>query len=257
MTEQNSPRQPPESRDDSGLGELFAERKATARGGAGRWARLAAAVAAACVLAYLVWQWAGGTSGVQRKSPEVTAIIPLPPPPPPPPQPEPPPEPEPPPPEPRMAEPQPTPEPTPADEPEPADEAPAPSDSAADPMQMDAEAQAGGDAFSIGAGSGRGLAGSGGGGRIGNATYGQYLGYALQKRLREDADVGYLGYQIDIDIWVDREGRITRTAIVRSSGDPDTDRKVQAALDGAVLDQSPTSTTTMPAKVRLVSRRPS
>ncbi|HKS34751.1 MAG TPA: energy transducer TonB, partial [Enterobacteriaceae bacterium] len=213
------------------------------------------AVVAVGVVAWMLWQWISAPSSVQRKPPEMTMIVPLPPPPPPEPKPEPPPEPEEPPPEPEMVEPEPTPveEPTPAEEPEP--EEPKVAD-AADPMQMNADTQAGSDAFNIGAGSGRGMSGSGGGG-VGNATYGQYLGYALQKLVREDDSTGYLAYQLDVDIWIDRDGRVTRAEIRRSSGDSEIDGKVSTVLRSAVLSQRPTPSTTMPVKIRLNSRRPS
>ncbi|HCB1212043.1 TPA: TonB family protein [Klebsiella pneumoniae] len=123
-------------------------------------------------------------------------------------------------------------------------------------MQMDADAQAGGDAFNIGAGSSGGMAGSGAG-RIGNATYGQYLGYALQKVLRETDATRNLAYRMNVDLWIDRDGRVRRVEMTRSSGDPEIDEKVLAVLRAATFDQRPTPTTTMPAKVALTSRRPS
>lgn len=223
-----------------------------------RWRRLikpVAAIVAAALVGWLLWQWLSAPAGVQRKAPEVTAIIPLPPPEPPPPKPEPPPEPETPPPEQEMVETEPTPveEPTP-EEPKPAEE-PKAADNNAEPMQMNSDAQAGSDAFNIGAGSGGGMSGAGGG-RFGNATYGQYLGYALQKLVRDNDSTGYLAYQLDVDIWIDREGRVTRAEIRRSSGDTSVDEKVAAVLRNAVLTQRPTTTTTMPVKVRLNSRRP-
>ncbi|WP_342325169.1 energy transducer TonB [Kosakonia sp. BYX6] len=212
------------------------------------------AIALAAAVGWQLWQWLSAPAGVQRKAPEVTTIIPLPPPPPPPPKPEPPPEPETPPPEQTMVEPTPVEKPAP-EEPKPAEE-PKAADNNAQPMQMNSDAQAGSDAFNIGAGSGGGMAGSGGAGRIGNATYGQYLGYALQKLVRENDSTGYLAYQLDVDIWIDREGRVTRAEIRRSSGDADVDEKVATVLRNAVLTQRPTTTTTMPVKVRLNSRRP-
>lgn len=221
-----------------------------------RFAKPAAVLIAVAVLAWLLWQWLSAPVSVQRKTPEVTAIIPLPPPPPPPPKQEPPPEPEQPPPEPEMAEPTPVEEPTPQEEPKPAEE-PKVADNNAEPMTMNSDGQAGGDAFNIGAGSGGGMSGSGGAGRIGNATYGQYLGYALQKLVRENDSTGYLAYQLDVDIWIDPQGRVTRAEIRRSSGNTEIDGKVAGVLRSAVLTQRPTTTTTMPVKIRLNSRRPS
>ena len=97
----------------------------------------------------------------------------------------------------------------------------------------------------------------GGGGRAGNATYGQYLGYALQKLLREADSTRNLAYRMNVDLWIDGGGKVTRVEITRSSGDPAIDEKVLAVLRSTAFGQRPTSTTTMPAKVALTSRRPS
>ncbi|CAB3647231.1 energy transducer TonB family protein [Achromobacter pestifer] len=255
MTEPN-PNRPPQAPEQQELAGLFAEKQAEPRRDVMRVVKPVVAVLIVGVLGYFAWQWISDMSGVQRKPPEMTAIIPLPPPPPPPPEPEKPPEPEEPPPEEKMVEPEP--EPTPAEEPKPAEDAPpTPADSAADPMEMNADAQAGSDAFNIGAGTRGGMAGSGGGGRLGNATYGQYLGYALQKTLREAESTRNLVYRLSVDLWINREGQVTRAEITRSSGDPAIDDQVLAVLRSTAFDQRPTSTTTMPAKVALTSRRPS
>lgn len=218
-----------------------------------RQARPVAAAVALGVLAYCAWQWAHQTAAVQRKPLEVVAIVPIPIPPPPPP----PPPPEQPqqdqlPPEQQLLEPVHTP----VDEPKPAEKNQA-ADASKESMQMNADAQAGGDAFNIGAGSSHGMGGSGGPARLGNATYGQYLGYALQKLVRENDRTGYLAYQLDVDIWIDREGRVTQARIRHSSGDAEVDDKVASVLRSAVLSQGPSASMTMPVKVRLNSRRPS
>lgn len=222
-----------------------------------RAGKLVVALVVVGVLGYAVWQWASGLSSVQRKAPDMTAIIPLPPPPPPPPEPEPPPpEPEEPPPE-ELVEPEPEPEPVPAEEPQP-EEAPSPADDMAQAMEMDASAQAGSDAFNIAAGSGRGMAGSGGGGRVGNATYGQYMSYALQKILREDERTRTLAYRVQVSIWLTETGQVARVELVRSSGDAGIDAKVIAALrDVPALDQRPPASLAMPVRAVLNSRRPS
>ncbi|GGY04411.1 energy transducer TonB family protein [Paludibacterium paludis] len=237
--------------DDNSLGDLFSKPKAPPPRRAKARALQLLAVLAIGAVAYSVWQWASGIATVHRKPPELTTIIPLPPPPAPPPKPE-----TPTPPEKKAVEPEPVP--VPSEAPKPAEEAPPkPADAAADPMQMNADAQSGGDAFNIGAGSGRGMAGSGGGGRIGNATYGQYLGYALQKVLRETDTTRLLVYRMNVDLWISREGQVTRVEIAQSSGDREIDEKVLAVLRRTVFDQRPTTTTTMPVKVALTSRRPS
>lgn len=239
----------PDSRDDNGLGELFSRERTASRRNGGPWLSLAALLVVG-VSAWLVWQWAGQTTGKQRKPPELTAIIPLPPPPAPPPEPE-----KATTPEKQITEPEPIP--VPSEEPKPAENTPpTPADAAADPMQMNADAQSGSDSFNIGAGSGKGMAGSGGGGRVGNATYGQYLGYALQKVLRETDTTRQLVYRMNVDIWINREGQVTRVEMAHSSGDRDVDEKVLAVLRKTTFDQRPTTMTTMPVKVALTSRRP-
>ncbi|UTH74481.1 energy transducer TonB [Chromobacterium sp. IIBBL 290-4] len=236
---------------DDGLGDLFSKPAPPPPRRMKNLALGVAALAAIAVAAYLVWQWASSIASVQRKPPELTTIIPLPPPPAPPPKPE-----TPPPPDKKMVEPEPVP--VPSEAPKPAEEAPPkPADTTADPMQMNADAQSGSDAFNIGAGTGHGLAGSGGGGRIGNATYGQYLGYALQKTLRETDSTRLLVYRMNVDLWISREGQVTRVEMAQSSGDKDIDEKVLAVLRRTVFDQRPTTSTTMPVKVALTSRRPS
>lgn len=217
----------------------------------------AAAAVVVATLGYFVWQWANDMAGIKREAPQIATIIPLPPPPPPPPEPEEPP-PEEPPPEEEVAEPEPEPEPTPAEEPEPEEEAPpSPADDLADPMQMDADAQAGTDAFNIGAGKGSGMSGSGGG-RAGNATYSQYLAYALQKILREDERTRNLTFRLHANIWLTASGQVQRVELVRSSGDAEIDQQVIAALRAVPsLDERPPASVSMPVRASLTGRRPS
>lgn len=207
------------------------------------------------VLGYFIWQWANDMAGIQREAPQIATIIPLPPPPPPPPEPEQPP-PEEPPPEEEVVEPEPEPEdPTPAEEPEP-EEAPSPADDLSQAMEMDADAQAGSDSFNISAGKGGGMSGSGGG-RVGNATYGQYMSYALQKILREDDRTRQLAYRMQVNIWLTTSGQVSRVELVRSSGDEETDAKVIAALRAVpALDERPPASLSMPIRAALNSRRP-
>ncbi|EPL6568678.1 energy transducer TonB family protein, partial [Pseudomonas aeruginosa] len=180
------------------------------------------------------------------------AIIPLPPPPPPPP--EKPPEPEQPVEEEKIVEPEPQPE---LEEVKPQEEAPpSPADDLADPMQMDGDAQSGSDAFNIGAGKGGGMAGSGGG-RAGNASYSQYLAYAFQRLLRDNPELRNLAFRLQAEIWLSSSGDITRAELIRSSGDPETDQKVLAALRAAGrLEERPPASLTLPVRIALQGKRP-
>ncbi len=234
------------------------ESEAAKKKGLGKNATIALIVVVVVVLGYFVWQWANSMAGIKREAPMINAIIPLPPPPPPPPEPETPPEPE----EPQeeeLIEPELDPDPTPLDEPTPVedDTPPTPSDNTSEAMQMDSDAQAGSDAFNIAAGSGRGMAGSGGG-RVGNATYSQYLGYALQKILRDDERTRMLVYRMRINLWLSDSGDISRVELINSSGDTDVDQAVVAALrEVRRLDERPPPSLDMPVRIALNSRRPS
>ncbi|MEC5319243.1 energy transducer TonB [Brenneria populi subsp. brevivirga] len=212
-----------------------------------------AAIAAALIAAgWLLWQWANDTAGVRRETPQQDMIIPLPPPPPPPEQkqPEPQPQPE------EIVEPEPLPEPKPAEQPEP-EEAPKPMDDMAKAMEMDADAQAGGDSFNIGAGQSGGMSGSGGTGGVGNATYGQYLSYMFQQILRQDDSTRLLSYRLQLNVWFNEAGRVTRVELARSSGVGAVDEAVIAALRRAPgMAQKPPKSLTLPVRISLQSRRP-
>lgn len=204
-------------------------------------------------LAWLLWQWANDMSGVRREAPKIPAIIPLPPPPPPPPVQEKPPEPETPVEE-KIVEPEPTPEP---EEVKPEEEAPpTPADDLANPMQMDGDAQAGSDAFNIGAGKGGGMAGSGGG-RLGNGTYSQFLAYAFQRLMRDSPELRSLAFRVHLDVWIDQGGQVTRVELTRSTGDPELDAKVLAALRASPALERPPASMSMPVRISLQGRRPS
>ncbi len=216
---------------------------------------LVVAIVAAVVvagLAWLIWLWANDMGGVRREAPKMQTIIPLPPPPPPPEEPPPPPEPQ------DIEEevPEPDPEPTPVEEPLPEDEAPKPADDLAEAMQIDGEAQAGADAFNIAAGSGGGMAGAGAG-RVGNATYGQYLAYQFQRILRDAEETRHLSFRLQANVWLNDAGQITRVELVRSSGDADVDARVIAALRAVPsLSERPPASLSLPVRVSLQGRRP-
>ncbi|CZZ90900.1 TonB family C-terminal domain [Bordetella ansorpii] len=250
----------PDSREDSSsrLSALLDEGQQAKRSrSAGRFVWPVVGLVVVVGLGYFIWRWAGDMAGVQREAPKVAAIIPLPPPPPPPPPPEKPPE-EPPPPE-EVVEPKPIEEPKPIDQPKPDEAPPKPANDMANAMEMNTDAQAGSDAFNIGAGSGSGMAGSGGGGGFGNATYGQYMSYMLQKILREDERTRNLVYRgVAVNIWLDTAGQVTRVEVARSSGDAEVDEKLVATLRAVGrVDERPPASTPMPIRTSISSRRPS
>ena len=210
-------------------------------------------VLAGAGLVALAWHFAGEKAGVKRaQAPQVTTVIPLPPPPPPPPPKEKPPE--------KVQEEARTPVEKPTEVPKPS-EAPKPSDNQPKQMTMDAAAQAGTDNFGIGAGDGGGMVGSGGGGSFGNSTYRQYLGYLLQGAVERDKQVQASGggsrFNVNLQIWMDASGRITKVTVAQSTGDSKLDDAVVAAVEAfGKVDQPPPLRAVYPALVKLYGRSP-
>ncbi|MEQ5842792.1 TonB family protein [Paraburkholderia acidicola] len=201
-------------------------------------------------LGALVWHFASDTAGVKRaEAPQVTTVIPLPPPPPPPPPKQKPPE--------KIDDVK-----TPVDKPTVApkpSEAPKPSDNQPKQMTMNTSAQAGTDNFGIAAGDGSGMAG-GGGGRFGNAGYGQYMNYELQRALEQDKNVQEVGgtrYAVNLNLWMEPSGRITRVTIAQSTGDAKIDAVVVAAVEAiGQVDEPPPPGATYPVLAKLWARKP-
>ena len=91
-----------------------------------------------------------------------------------------------------------------------------------------------------------------------NATYSQYLAYALQKILREDERTRNLTFRLQANIWLTASGQVTRVELTKSSGDADVDARVVAALRAVpALDERPPASVSMPIRASLTGRRPS
>lgn len=217
-------------------------------------ARIGVPLLVLAVLAFGVWRLASNTAGERREVAPVpvVALTPPPPPPPPPPPKEKPPEPQ------KTVE---TPQPTPT--PQPKSNTPAKND-APKQLTIAGPAQAGTDAFGVKAGAGGGVAVGGdpngsdtpGGGDFGEASYARYLTSALQQAVQADEHVNRLAFNAQVSIWIGADGRITRVAIAKSSGDGRTDRALVAALEQiGRLDEPPPAQLHLPARIALKGRR--
>ncbi|WP_406236379.1 energy transducer TonB [Isoptericola jiangsuensis] len=199
-------------------------------------------------LAALVWYFLFQDPVTSRRPVADTPMLMLPPPPPPPPEP---------PPEPEPVEEETMPEPEPLDEaPTPAEEEDAPTPDNSDPVTMDADAQAGTDSFGIQSGAGGGMRGTGTGG-AGNASYGRWLGYALQQVISRDERARRHAFQLQLEVWLDRDGVITRVELARGSGNAEADAAVlEAVRNLGRVDERPPASLTFPARVLVQGRRP-
>lgn len=216
-----------------------------------RAARIGVPLVLVVVVALGIWRLASNTAGERREVPQVSVLALTPPPPPPPPK-ERPPEPQ------KSVE-----TPTPVPSPQPKADAPQKTD-APKQLTINGPPQAGTDAFGVAAGSGGGLSvggdpngtGGPGGGDFGADAYSRYLNSALQQAIQSDERVNRLYFIVQVQVWIGPDGRITRVAIARTSGDAHTDRALVAALEQiGRLDQPPPPQLRFPARIALKGRR--
>jgi TonB family protein len=199
------------------------------------------------VLASGIWWLSQNIAGVTRGEAPVPTVNLLPPPPPaPPPPPPPPPPPDPP----KDIEP-------------PKPDAPKADDSKQ--LTIAGPAQAGGDSFGIKAGSGGGMAMVGGptegpaqpsGNGFAEAAYSRYLATEIQRAVQADDRVNRQVFAVDLAVWIDGAGRLTRARIVRGSGDSRLDDQLVAALEGMrSVDDPPPPSLRFPQRVAIRGRR--
>lgn len=220
-----------------------------------RWGGVAMGAAALALLLGLVWYLLADTASQKRQVADAPMLM-LPPPPPPPPEPEKLPEPEPEPIKPQVVEPQITPvEPLEA----PKDDAPpSPTPDLGDPVTINGDAQAGTDAFGIGAGHGGGsTGGAGGGGGLGSASYFRYVGTLLSRELARHPRTRQLAFDdIQIDLWLDAAGRVTRVQRVKGTGVETADEAVLAMVrELGRIDEAPPASQRMPLRISMKGQR--
>jgi len=191
------------------------------------------------VLAWLVLgALDGGPANAPKKTIQQVQLIR---PPPPPPEVEPPP---PPPPE-EVDVPEPEPEPDVAE-----NDAPPPGEQ----LGLDADGVAGSDAFGLAARKGGGeLVGSGGDGRF--SWYGNLVKNDLMERLAEVREIRQDRYSIVVRLWLAPDGRVQEYKLASSTGDPELDRQLLAAIASlGRISETPPPGLPQPVRVRIVSR---
>lgn len=200
-----------------------------------------------------IWFVSRGSKPHAKPKTEESITITLPPPPPPvTPPPPPPPQNEPPPPEEEEMIAQ---EPVPEDEPSPQESAPEP------PSDLDlGPGSAGGTGPSIGGGGGgKGTIGSNKRGSAGK--YGWYAAKvqsAIRQALSGNPSTRSAILSLQVKIWADSGGRVTRAQLVGSSGDPAVDQSIKSrVLTGLQLPQPPPADMPMPINLRITARKPS
>lgn len=157
-------------------------------------------------------------------------------------------------------------------EPEPQQQDQPPPDSR---LGVDAEGGAGSDAFGLvgkrggrdittigpgGGGGGPTIGGTGSGrGGLGRSQYAFYTGMVdrhLRDLLDKDERLRHAGYRVVLAVWLADDGRLERFEMSGSTGVPELDSAIKAALaDGSALREPPPAGMPQPIVVRIASRR--
>jgi TonB family protein len=144
-------------------------------------------------------------------------------------------------------------DPVPEDEPSPDDSAPEP------PSDLDlGPGSAGGTGPSIGGGGGNGRKGVGR--RSPSSKFGWYAAKvqsAIREALGRNSSTRSATMSVQVKVWADANGRITRAQLVGTSGNPAVDQSIKGqVLTGLQLPQAPPADMPMPINLRITARKP-
>jgi protein TonB len=143
------------------------------------------------------------------------------------------------------------------DDPKPADEPkPAPADPPAGPLGVDAQGTGPGDGFGLaGRPGGRDVTvGNGGSGGLGLTLFGSSTARHIAQELARDPKLKSSTYQIEVRVWLARDGRFEREEIVRGTGDRALDDLIRAGLSQvSALQQPVPQNLPQPLRIRVTS----
>ncbi|PPQ31755.1 energy transducer TonB [Rhodoblastus sphagnicola] len=127
------------------------------------------------------------------------------------------------------------------------------------PLALDAKAEGPGDAFNLGGKPGGSPYGGGGGGSGGSrwGGYSAMVSSQIEAALRGNAKTRNASVQMQVRLWADATGRITRVQLGSSTGDAELDAVIRNEVLGALtLRSPPPADMPMPIVTRITERRP-
>jgi hypothetical protein len=106
------------------------------------------------------------------------------------------------------------------------------------------------------------LPGSGGGGGGGGGSrwgwYATIVQQQIEAALRAHPKTRNVVLQVQVRLWADNTGRVSRVELVKSTGDSEIDAVIRGeVLAGITLRQPPPTDMPMPMVARITARRPS
>jgi periplasmic protein TonB len=126
------------------------------------------------------------------------------------------------------------------------------------PLSLDAKAVGPGDLFNLGSKVGGSPYGGGGGGGSRWGWYTTIVTDQATAALRANPKTRNMATQIQVRLWVDSSGRVTRVTISPSTGDAELDAVIRDEVLGRLtLREPPPKDMLMPVVTRVTARRPS
>jgi periplasmic protein TonB len=128
------------------------------------------------------------------------------------------------------------------------------SDEPPGPLSLDAKAEGPGDLFQLGGHPGGNPYGGRGGSRWG--WYASIVQAQIESALRANEKTRNAVMQVEIRLWADSSGRVSRVQLVSSTGDPALDAVIRnEVFGGLVLREPPPKDMPMPMVTRVTARR--
>jgi protein TonB len=126
------------------------------------------------------------------------------------------------------------------------------------PLSLDAKAVGPGDLFNLGGKPGGNPYGGGGGGGSRWGWYASIVQTQIESALRANNKTRNATMQVEIRLWADGTGRVSRIQLVSSTGDAELDATIRDnVLGGLMLREPPPKDMPMPMVTRVTARRPS
>jgi protein TonB len=112
------------------------------------------------------------------------------------------------------------------------------------------------DSFGLSGKEGNGRIGGGGGGGTKWSWYAREVQSRVQEALQQNRKTRSASLAVNVRIWPDASGRITRAQLAGSTGDAALDQALHEALTGLQLPDPPPSDMPSPITLRVTERRP-
>ena len=125
------------------------------------------------------------------------------------------------------------------------------------PLSLDAKATGPGDLFNLGGKEGGSPYGGGSGGGSRWGWYSTNVTTQIEAAIRSNPKTRNMTAQIQVKLWADNSGRVSRVVVTPSTGDAEVDAALRNEVIGSLtLREPPPKDMPMPVVTRVIARRP-